>query len=201
MGTKFGVAAALTVALAVALAAAGGVSYAADAVRHAATVAKRAVAPASANGPIVVRGISAGGDQYRPGYGFGDENHNHTGPPELGRQGGDKAPPAQAKTVAGGKKVVTTSITVDEQAALYFSVLDADGNRLLLNQEGSKVGGGKVSGRQVKSLHYVVLVPRTIPVSLQIPKGVLKAGETYTLRVIAVDPDGNKSTVEVPFVA
>src|SRR5437868_10781631 len=40
---------------------------------------------------------------------------------------GEKTPPAQTKTVAGGKAiVVSTSITVDEQAALYFSVVDAE---------------------------------------------------------------------------
>ena len=43
--------------------------------------------------------------------------------------------------------------------------LDADGNRVLLNQQGSTVGG-KTSGKQVKTIHYVVLVPRSIPIQL-----------------------------------
>ena len=44
-----------------------------------------------------MRGLTAGGDQYRPGYGFGDENHNHTGPPGLSGKGGEKTPPAQTE--------------------------------------------------------------------------------------------------------
>jgi len=46
-----------------------------------------------------------------------------------------------------------------------------------------------------------VLVPRTLPVSLQIPKGVLTAGQTYRLHVIAVDAEGNKSDTDIPFTA
>src|SRR4051794_39122632 len=64
--TVFGVG--LTAALFAALLSVGGVSYAANAVRHAAR---------SAGGVLVThvtyvgKSISAGGDQYRPGYGFG----------------------------------------------------------------------------------------------------------------------------------
>src|SRR4051812_12746227 len=54
-----------TVALCAGLAATGGLSYAASSLAGAAHVAKR------------VHLQSAGGDQYRPGYGFGDPNHNH----------------------------------------------------------------------------------------------------------------------------
>ena len=200
-GRQVGYAAGLTAALLVALASVGGASYAANAVTHAVKVAAKAVTPATSSQPITIKGISAGGDQYQPGFGFGDPNHEHSGPPGLEKKGGEKAPPAQAKTTADGKKVVSTSITVDEQAALYFSVLDADGNRLVLNQQGTKIGNGKVTGKQVKSLHYVVLVPRTLPVSLQIPKGVLTAGQTYRLHVIAVDAEGNKSDTDIPFTA
>ena len=192
-------AATLTVALVVALAAVGGVSYAATAVSHAAKQAVKLVAPKAVHGVVVVKGLSAGGDQYRPGYGFGDPNHNHSGPPGLSGSNGEKTPPAQTATV-GAKKKVVTRIRVDEQAALYVSVLDADGNRLVLNQQGSKIGG-PVSGRQVKTIHYVVLVPRSIPIQLLIPKNQLVPGQTYRIHVIAVDSDGNKSETDIPFVA
>jgi hypothetical protein len=192
-------AAVLSVTLVAALAAVGGVSYAANAVTHVAHVAKKIVAPSSTHGAIVVKGLNAGGDQYRPGFGFGDPNHNHSGPPGLSGKGGEKAPPAQTARVGKTVKVATT-IRVDEQAALYISVLDADGNRLIVNQKGSKVGGA-VSGKQVKTIHYVVLVPRSIPIQLQVPKNLLVKGQTYTLHVIAVDSDGNKSTSDIPFVA
>ena len=64
-------------------------------------------------------------------------------------------------------------ITVDEQAALYFSVLDSNGNQLLLTQRGSKIGGA-VEGPQVKTIHYVMLVPRTIPVRIRVPANLLQ---------------------------
>jgi len=190
---------ALTVVLVAALAAVGGVSYAANAVTHVAHVAKKIVAPSSVHGAIVVKGLNAGGDQYRPGFGFGDPNHNHSGPPGLTGSAGEKTPPAQTSRTGKTVKVATT-IRVDEQAALYISVLDANGNRLILNQKGSKIGGA-VSGVQVKTIHYVVLVPRSIPIQLQVPKNLLVKGQTYTLHVIAVDSDGNKSTSDIPFVA
>jgi len=190
---------ALTVVLVAALAAVGGVSYAANAVTHVAHVAKTIVAPSSVHSAIVVKGLNAGGDQYRPGFGFGDPNHNHSGPPGLSGKNGEKTPPAQTTTTSKTVKVVTT-IRVDEQAALYVSVLDANGNRLILNQNGSKIGGA-VSGVQVKTIHYVVLVPRSIPIQLQVPKNLLVKGQTYTLHVIAVDSDGNKSSTDIPFVA
>ena len=190
---------ALTVVLVAALAAVGGVSYAANAVTHVAHVAKKIVAPSSTHGAIVVKGLNAGGDQYRPGFGFGDPNHNHSGPPGLTGKDGEKTPPAQTSRTGKTVKVATT-IRVDEQAALYISVLDANGNRLILNQKGSKIGGA-VSGVQVKTIHYVVLVPRSIPIQLQVPKNLLVKGQTYTLHVIAVDSDGNKSTSDIPFVA
>ena len=190
---------ALTATLVVALTAVGGVSYAANAVTHVAHVAKKIVAPASTQGVVVVKGLSSGGDQYKPGYGFGDPNHNHAGPPGLSGKNGEKTPPAQERS-EGTKKLVVTRIRVDEQAALYISVLDANGNRLVLNQQGSKVGGA-VSGKQVKTIHYVVLVPRSIPIQLLVPGNLLVKGQTYTIHVIAVDAQGNKSTTDIPFVA
>jgi hypothetical protein len=192
-------AAVLSVTLVAALAAVGGVSYAANAVTHVAHVAKKIVAPSSTHGAIVVKGLNAGGDQYRPGFGFGDPNHNHTGPPGLSGKDGEKAPPAQTARVGKTVKVATT-IRVDEQAALYISVLDANGNRLIVNQKGSKIGGA-VSGKQVKTIHYVVLVPRSIPIQLLVPKNLLVKGQTYKIHVIAVDSDGNKSATDIPFVA
>jgi hypothetical protein len=192
-------AAALTVVLVAALAAVGGVSYAANSVSHAVKAAVKIVAPKATHGAVVVKGLTAGGDQYKPGFGFGDPNHNHSGPPGLTGKGGEKTPPAQTATVGTKEKVVTT-IRVDEQAALYVSVLDANGNRLILNQKGSKIGTA-VSGVQVKTIHYVVLVPRSIPIQLLVPKNLLVKGQTYKIHVIAVDSDGNKSSTDIPFVA
>ena len=192
---------ALTVVLVAALAAVGGVSYAANAVTHVAHVAKTIVAPSSVHSAIVVKGLNAGGDQYRPGFGFGDPNHNHTGPPGLAKgKPGEKAPPAQVKRINSKAVAVSTSITVDEQAALYFSVLDSQGNTLLLTQKGSAIGSG-LDGPQAKSIHYVMLVPRTLSFQIRIPANLLVAGQTYSIRVIAVDAQGNKSQTTIPFTA
>ncbi|HEV7641214.1 MAG TPA: hypothetical protein VGO39_10150 [Gaiellaceae bacterium] len=201
---QFAFAGALTAALAISLAAVGGVSYAANAVTEVAKVAQRIVAPSAHNAAATSVGPNSGGDQYKPGYGFGDKNHNHEGPPGVkkgkgGNNKGEKTPPAQTKTL-GPATVVSSSITVDEQAALYFSVLDAAGNPLLLTQKGTAIGT-KVNGPQTKSIHYVVLVPRTIPFTLRIPANLLVPGQTYNVRVIAVDAQGNKTTVLIPFTA
>jgi hypothetical protein len=194
---QFAFAGALTAALAISLAAVGGVSYAATAVQHAVKAATKIVKTHHAATPLV---LSAGGDQYKPGYGFGDPNHNHSGPPGLAKgKPGEKTPPAQVRKIGNGR-IVTSSLTVDEQAALYFSVIDADGNQLLLTQKGSKIGNS-VHGRQVKTIHYVMLVPRTVPFSLRIPANLLVPGKTYSIRIIAVDSDGNKSSTLIPFTA
>jgi hypothetical protein len=192
-------AASITVAVVAALSLVGGVSYAANSITHAAKAAAKIVAPSASHGAVVVKGLTAGADQYKPGFGFGDPNHNHDGPPGLQGKSGEKTPPAQTRSEGNAQRVVTR-IRVDEQAALYISVLDADGNRLILNQKGSKVGS-TVNGKQVKTIHYVVLVPRSIPIQLLVPKNLLVKGQTYRIHVIAVDSDGNKSETDIPFVA
>jgi hypothetical protein len=192
-------AASLTVVLASALAWVGGVSYAANAVTHAADAAKSVVVTRV---HVVGKGVTAGGDQYRPGYGFGDPNHNHTGPPGLtnGKKG-DKAPPAQVASTKDKKAIMAAGqVTLDEQAALYFGVLDSAGNQLLLTQRGTKIGGN-VDGPQVKTIHYVMLVPRTIPVQIRVPANLLKKGQTYRIRIIAVDAQGNKTISFISFTA
>jgi hypothetical protein len=198
---QFAFATGLTAIMLIGLAAVGGVSYAATAVQHAAKVAVKAVTPAAHHSTRTVFAVSAGGDQYKPGYGFGDPNHTHTGPPGLTKgTPGENTPPAQT-TKVGKALVVATSITLDEQAALYFSVLDKNGNELLLTQKGSKFSGGSAAGRQTKSIHYVMLVPRTMPFSLRIPANLLVSGQTYSIRVIAVSPSGVRSTITIPFTA
>ena len=56
-------------------------------------------------------------------------------------------------------------------------------------------------GPQTKTIHYVMLVPRTIPLALRVPSNLLQRGQTYTIRVIAVDAQGNKTRSEIPFTA
>jgi hypothetical protein len=192
-------AAGLTAVLLIALFAVGGVSYAANAVTHAADAAKSVVVTHTR---VVGKGVTAGGDQYQPGYGFGDENHNHSGPPGISNgKPGEKAPPTQVVRTGDSKAVLATGqITVDEQAALYFSVLDSKGNQLLLTQRGSRIGDA-VEGPQVKTIHYVMLVPRTIAVKIRVPANLLHKGQSYRIRIIAVDAQGNKTRTFINFTA
>ncbi|HEY6962777.1 MAG TPA: hypothetical protein VI408_12885 [Gaiellaceae bacterium] len=184
----------LTAIVLAALLGVGGVSYAATAVANA---VRTVVVTHTTQTPLK---LNAGGDQYRPGYGFGDPNHNHTGPPGLRRAAaGEKAPTPQTQPARDGKAVyVSATLGVDEQAALYFSVLDAHGDQLLLTQSGTVIGT-PVDGPQTKTIHYVMLVPRTVTFRIRIPANLVTAGATYTVRVIAVDAQGNKSLATIPF--
>jgi hypothetical protein len=202
---RLALAGALTLTLAAGLGATGGLTYAASSVKGAAKVVQHAATPRQA---LVVRGLTAGGDQYRPGYGFGDDNHNHTGPPGLQREDvkkGALAPPLQAAATKDSfGSTITTSINFDEQAHLFISVIDERDAPLLLTQKskrgGSKIGSA-VSGPQTKFIQYAVLVPRPIPMTLRIPANLLADGATYRLRIVAIDPDGNRSSLLIPFRA
>jgi hypothetical protein len=199
---RLAAAAGLSAALAAALGSVGGIGYAATAVGQAAGTVKKIVTPKQRQQPITVLSLTAGGDQYRPGFGFGDPNHNHTGPPGLQRSGGPAAPPLRAIAAGSLGRNVGTQITLDEQAVLWISVVDRTGRPLLLTQRskrgGSVVGEG-ITGPQVKFIKYVMLVPRTIPLRLRVPSNLLRRGQSYRIRIVAVDHQGNKTTTFVPF--
>jgi hypothetical protein len=189
---------ALTAAMVAALAAVGGVSYAASSVKHAATAVAHVFVPAKQSRPIVVQGLSSGGDEYKPGFGYGDPNHNHDGPPGIKKEGGAFAPPL-TPVIKGKTAFVTTSFTIDEQAHLFISVLDTKTKKqLLVTQTKSKIGSG-LTGKQAKTINYLVLVPRKIPVKLALPANLVVAGHTYAIQVIARDPSGQKTKILIPF--
>jgi hypothetical protein len=180
------------------LAAVGGVGYAATSVTHAAKAVAHVFSPAKAHGTLTVAGATAGGDQYQPGFGFGDDNHNHEGPPGLVKKGGEFAPPLTPKIV-GTTALISTSFTIDEQAHLFISVIDKKtGKQVQITQTKSKIGKA-LNGKQAKTVNYLVLVPRTIPLKLAVPARLLLPGHGYAIQVIARDPQGNKKTLLVPF--
>jgi hypothetical protein len=188
----------LTVVMLVGVAAVGGASYAATAAADAARTIEKVFTPSSAGERVVVRGLSAGGDQYQPGYGWGDDNHNHEGPPGLSRKGNK---PLQARPNPTDARFVrvSTTINLDEQAQLTISVETAGGTQLLLSQRKSKVGKG-ANGPATKNIRYSVLIPRAgIPVDLSIPKNLLRPGATYFVVIRAKDPEGNVTTLRIPF--
>jgi len=198
---RYAVPAALTIAMISALAAVGGVSYAASSVAGAVDSVAKIFAPAKASGTLTVAGATSGGDQYRPGFGWGDENHNHTGPPGLKKkqnENGEFAPPLTPK-INGKTATISTSFTIDEQAHLFISVIDTTTDKaILISQSRSSVGKG-VKGKPAKNIDYQVLVPRTIPLKLALPANLVLPGRSYAIQVIARDPNGNKSKILIPF--
>jgi hypothetical protein len=195
---RYAVPAALTIAMISALAAVGGVSYAASGVAGAVHSVAKVFSPAKGHGTLSIAGSTAGHDQYRPGFGFGDKNHNHTGPPGLVKKGGEFAPPLTPK-IKGRTAIVATTFTIDEQAHLAISVLDkATHKKIVISQNQSRVGSG-VSGKPTKNVQYLVLIPRTIPLKLALPARLVVPGRSYAIQVLAKDPDGNKSKIEIPF--
>jgi hypothetical protein len=193
------------------LAAVGGVSYAASSVVHAARSVSHVFAPASAHRVVVVESLSSGGDQYKPGYGWGDPHHNHPGPPKITPPrppaGSGKAPkgyftPPITPIITGDTATISTSMTLDGQAHLFISVLDeTTGDKLLMTQTKSKLEQNVLSGQQAKTVNYLVLVPRTIPIKIAIPANYLQSGHTYAIQIIARAPSGQTTTVKFPFDA
>lgn len=184
---------ALTATIVAALMASGGFSYAAELAKQA---VERATKPSSPRTTYATLALNAGGDQYRPGYGWGDPRHNHTGPPGLKRV---RSTRVTAKPVAGGKAVVVVArVLVDEQASLSISVLNPDGVALLLSQSGSTVGT-RLSGPQSKVIRYQLLVPRVVAFRVRIPANLLTKPGVYVLRIIAVDVTGRRTEFRVGF--
>jgi hypothetical protein len=195
---RYAVPGALTAAMILALASVGGVGYAATSVGHAAAAVAHVFVPATQHAPIAVSGLTAGSDQYRPGFGFGDPNHTHTGPPGLKRKGGAFAPPLITRTV-GPTAFVKTNVTLDEQAHITISVFDRKtGKKLLLTQTKSAIASG-ITGPQTKNVQYLVLVPRTIPLRLAIPANLVAPGNAYYIRIRARSPLNTVKFLAIPF--
>lgn len=205
-------AAAFTAVLVGGLAATGGFGYAASGVRQAADSISKVFVSSKGHGPVIVRILSSGHDQYRPGYGWGDPNHTHTGPPGLSRKPGSSNLVAhQGRTQGLGRfEIVKTKFTVDEQAHLFISITTGKHSkrRLPIAQRHSRVGHG-VKGRATKRLSYIVLVPRTIRLKLAIPKVQLqresqrRAGNRhrYYIHIKALAPNGQWAQLYIPFKA
>ncbi len=99
--------------------------------------------------------------------------------------------------------LVSTTFTIDEQAHLWISVTDAKSRKatkFLIVQKYSTIGKG-AKGVPAKSINYLVLVPRSIPLRLAIPKNLLVPGRRYFIRVIARDPEHHFKTLYIPFRA
>jgi hypothetical protein len=127
---------------------------------------------------------------------FGDPTRNHVGAPKL-EEVGTTITPRSVK----GATVVPFAFFVDEQAATYISIYDAKGDPVVIDRNGTTIRGHRTSGTPVKAMHVVILRPGTIKTGLRIPAGVLESGETYKIRVTAIDFDGHKTISYVTFTA
>lgn len=127
---------------------------------------------------------------------FGDPTRNHPGAPILKKVGTGALTPRPA----AGSSIVPLTFFVSKQAATYFIIVDPSGKQIMLSRDGSTVRATRLTGKNMKSIHIVVLRPGTIDVGVRTAKP-LKAGQTYKLRIAAVDIDGNKTVSFVPFNA
>ena len=180
----------LAAAMLIAAASVGGFGYAATAARS--VVHGVTSVLASNDGGAIASNFTASSDQYRPGFGWGDPGANHGGPPGVERPGGDFAPPLVADCKSGGTAVVHFAITLDEQADLTFTVF---------GKSGKKLPFADPSGETTKKLDYRVLVPRVLHLKFTVPCDLLADGQTYLVHIQATDPDGNSSTLDIPFGA
>jgi hypothetical protein len=180
----------IAAALLVPMAALGGFGQVASVATDAADAVGSLIA--SSDDDVIDVDISAGSDQYQEGFSWGDPGQNHDGPPGLVREGGDLAPPLVARCDGDTARVVTT-VVLDEQAVLRMSVRTGGGKKLLLAQAGDQEPKRTIVTR--------IYVPRALRLDLRIPCGVLETGKLYRLVLRATDPDGNESTLVVPFRA
>jgi hypothetical protein len=184
------------------LAAVGGVSYAASTVAHAAKTVSHVFTPASTHKVVVVESLSSGGDQYTPGYAWGTPSATTDAAPVVsvgGAAPGTATPPLTAN-VTGPTATVTTSFKIDEQAHLFISVVNTTKDqKLLITQKKSAVTGSSLNGQQAKTVNYLVLVPRTIPLKVAVPSNYLHDGDSYEIQIIARAPNGKKTTIKIPF--
>jgi len=97
---------------------------------------------------------------------------------------------------AGGSIDLYGRITLDTQAHLYVTLLAANGTKLLLPQQGSRIGWW-LQGKPAKALQALQLQPGALPLRLRVPAAQLRARGPHTLRIVAVDPYGRKSRLVV----
>lgn len=104
-----------------------------------------------------------------------------------------------AKVAADGSAVLLGRITLDTQAHLYVSLAARGGRKLLLPQQGARIGWW-LKGQPAKTLQALQLRPGTLPIRLRIPAAQRRAAGPHTLRLVAVDPYGRRSalSIEIP---
>jgi hypothetical protein len=170
---------ALSAGMLVMLASFGGLGYAATTMSSVARTIEKVVAPGSTRAVATIS-LSSGGDQYKPGYGWGDKHHVHSGPPGI------KLEKPVRRSRFRRALHISTAFSIDEQAHLTISVIGARG-KLQILQNRSRIGTDS-KGPSTKNLQYLVLVPRTIPLDVAIPTKNIVRGALYRIRITARSP-------------
>jgi GH25 family lysozyme M1 (1,4-beta-N-acetylmuramidase) len=96
--------------------------------------------------------------------------------------------------------VVLGRFAIDTQAHLYASVTTPGGARVVVVPTGSRLGWW-VKGLPTKTIQALQLQPGALPVRLRIPARALRGTGPYTLRIIAIDPYGRRSSLTARFQA
>jgi GH25 family lysozyme M1 (1,4-beta-N-acetylmuramidase) len=100
------------------------------------------------------------------------------------------------KAAADGSRTVIGRITLDAQAHLYASVVDAGGAKLVITQRGSRIGMW-LTGKPTKTVQTLQLAPGTLPLRLRLPVLKSTAVAHAMLRIVAIDPYGRRATLAV----
>jgi GH25 family lysozyme M1 (1,4-beta-N-acetylmuramidase) len=95
-----------------------------------------------------------------------------------------------------GRRTLIGRITLDSQAHLYASVAGAGGAKLVVTQRGSRIGMW-LTGLPTKTVQTLQLTPGTLPIRLRLPPRKPGARTGETLRIVAVDPYGRRSALNV----
>lgn len=122
---------------------------------------------------------------------WGDPRFTTASKPRLALASG-----VTAKVAADGSAVVLGRITLDTQAHLYVSLTSANGENLVLRQQGTRIGWWQ-KGKPAKTLQALQLLPGSLPIRLRIPASQWRAAGPHRLRIVAIDPYGRKSALTV----
>jgi hypothetical protein len=122
---------------------------------------------------------------------------SHAGPPRLVAGAGEFSPPLAARR-SGGVLVVSTPLAVDEAARLVLWARHARTGRKLTLQTGSRLGGARAD-RDRERLRWQVTGPRTLRIVLRLDPDDVVRGRRYVAVVEAVDADGERARMAIPF--
>jgi hypothetical protein len=93
--------------------------------------------------------------------------------------------------------IVRTRFTLDAQARLAVTVVNARGRRVALLAKGSRIGA-YLKGGATNTLKTVQLRPGALPLRIRVATKNLRPGTGYKLRVQAIDPYLRHATLTTP---